>query len=322
MVADEVKLLPITQETPVQIGEEVPMNIASIGSQAKWRKGYYGKGVVTAILDTGCDMNHPDLKDRIVSAYNFTEDHKGNVNIAEDLNGHGTHIAGTLAGSINKKGVVGVAPRSDLLILKVLNRNGGGNVDALVSGINYAVDWRGPDGERVRIISLSLGLKRSYKRLQEAIKRAVDNDIAVVAASGNDGDGSFETDEFRYPGAYEEVIQVGAVNNIENDVAFFSNTNDEVDLFAPGVGIYSTTLDGEYKKLTGTSMATPHVSGALALLIEEYEYVLLRKIHVDELRAILQEHTISFCAGDKYKVRSLQLDREYALEKKEEVTCE
>lgn len=286
----EITLLPVNHICSFKERDSVPSNITFVGAQEKWRQGFYGKGVVVAVVDTGCEMNHPDLKERIIGGYNFTEDYNGDVSIYEDLNGHGTHVAGVIASSMNNSGIVGVAPKANLLILKVLNKRGTGSVESLIESINYAVNWRGMNGERVRVISLSLGLKNPSQKLHDAIQRAVKNNICVVAASGNDGDGNITTSEYRYPGAYEEVITVGALNK-ENELADFSNTHEFVDVYAPGAHIYSTSIENGYTELSGTSMATPHVTGAIALLIEEYEYLFSRKIEEEEIYNILMKHT-------------------------------
>lgn len=286
----ETKLLPVDLlSTTVQV-EDTPSNILAVGSETKWNRGFTGKGVVIAVLDTGIDTNHPDLKERIIGGYNFTNDHGGDIRIIEDMNGHGTHVAGTIAGSMNGKGIVGVAPDAKLLILKVLDHKGSGSIRSLIDAINYAVDWRGPDGEKVRIISLSLGTKFPNADLYDVVKRAVNHNISVVVASGNDGDGNIDTNEYRYPGAYEEVIEVGAINEI-NEIANFSNTNETVDLYAPGVDINSSFLDQGYAVLSGTSMAAPHVTGAIALLIEEYESMLGREVNEMEAYELLMKHT-------------------------------
>jgi major intracellular serine protease len=308
MKKNEVNLLPINLLEITSPEENPPSNIIDIGSQYKWSRGYTGKGVVVAVIDTGCDTNHPDLKDRIIGGYNFTEEYGGDISIFEDTNGHGTHVAGIIAGSINGKGIVGVAPDAKLLILKVLDQFGSGSINSLVEAIHYAVDWRGPAGERVKIISLSLGSKNPSSDLYDAVKRAVAHDISVVAASGNDGDGNIETNEYRYPGAYKEVIEVGAINKL-NEIAYFSNTNESVDLYAPGVKINSAYLKNGYAVLSGTSMATPHVAGAIALLIEEYEGLFRRELKEIEIYQLLMEHTTPIKVSRNKEIYLLNLEK-------------
>lgn len=315
----EVKLIPSNVAISNKLHENIPTNITKVGSEHKWREGFTGEGVVVAILDTGCDVQHPDLYSRIVDGYNFTHENGGDIANYEDTNGHGTHTAGIIAGSQNGKGIVGVAPNSKLLILKVLNQYGGGIIKDLVEAIHYAIDWRGPSGEKVRVISMSLGTKNSNDDLYKAIKRAINREIPVVVASGNDGDGDTTTNEYNYPGAYEEVIEVGAVDG-KNNIAKFSNTNENLDLYAPGVEIYSTYLDHNYAVLTGTSMAAPHVAGAIALLIEEYEKRFKRLLSEKEIYQILMSNT-DFVGVKKVRILDLSkqedfLKRNYNLSRK------
>jgi major intracellular serine protease len=176
----------------------------------------------------------------------------------------------------------------------------------------------GLNNEKVRVISLSLGIKKDVPKLHEAIKRAISNNVSVIASSGNDGDGNATTAEYRYPGAYPEVIVVGAANN-ERDIAHFSNTNEFVDIYAPGVGIYSSYKNGEYKVLAGTSMAAAHVSGAIALLIEEYEHILSRKLNEDEVFKLLMKHTTIVDTDMDVLITVLDLDQKVTIEPKEVV---
>lgn len=287
-----------------KLNEEVTNNISIIGANHFWHQGYTGRGIVVAILDTGCNYHNLDLKDRIIGGYNFTKESGGDVTSFEDFNGHGTHVAGTIAASLNDVGIVGVAPEVSLLILKVLDSRGSGTVDSLVSAIDYAVNWTGPNNQRVNILSLSLGLTSSKDNLHNAIKKAIANDIAVVVASGNEGDGDLSTDEYSYPAAYEEVIAVGATNN-NNEVANFTNTNKEVDIYAPGVDIKSTYLNKDYASLSGTSMAVPHVTGALALLINKYEKLKNSKPKESELFKYLMRHTTKVQIGDYGEIISI-----------------
>ena len=174
----------------------------------------------------------------------------------------------------------------DAVLFEVLN-----GINRFFNGIHFAIDWRGPEGEKVSVISMSLGGPEDVAELQAAIKRAVDAGIPVVCAAGNEGDGSHDTDEFAYPGAYGEVIQVGAVD-FDRRIANFSNTNDEIDLVAPGIDIYSTFPGGKYASMSGTSMAAPHVSGALALVKNIAEKEFLRELTEAELYAQLVRRTM------------------------------
>ena len=168
----------------------------------------------------------------------------------------------------------------------------------MVEAIDYAINWTGPNNEKVNIISLSLGLPYSKEILHNAIKQAVLNNIAVVVASGNEGDGDLSTDEYSYPAGYEEVIAVGAIDNNNNNIADFTNTNKEVDLYAPGVGIKSTYLGNDYSELSGTSMATPHITGALALLINKYKELTKSKPTESQLFKYLMQHTTKVQIAD------------------------
>lgn len=284
--------------------DKVPLNIYQINAHKKWEMGCKGKNVITAVLDTGCAINHPDLKDRIIGGFNFSDDSLGNINIYEDFNGHGTHVSGIIAGSSNGFGIVGVAPQSKILVVKVLNKYGTGSIENLVDGVHYAIDWEGPNGEKVDIISLSLGLKTTDDLLHESIKRAVHLGIPVVAASGNDGDGKRKTSEYRFPGSYPEPIVVGAIDK-NRKIAVFSNTNEYVDLYAPGLSVYSSYLNEQYKILSGTSMAAPHVSGALALLIQEIRMKCNKNPSGVEIEKLLLKNTT---LTDGIKVLDLSLE--------------
>ncbi|WLD94280.1 S8 family peptidase [Alkalihalobacillus sp. AL-G] len=262
----DVRLVPYQVEEIIEELSNIPDGVEMIDAPSLWDRSKKGKGNVVAVIDTGCQTDHPDLRERIISGRNFTTDFGGDASNFSDNNGHGTHVAGTVAASGTGNGVVGVAPEANLLILKVLTHEGSGKIEWIIKAIQYAVDWEGPNGEKVRVISMSLGGPQDVPELHEVIKYAVNHNVSVVCAAGNEGDDCENTDEFSYPGAYNEVIQVGAVD-FQRNLTEFTNTNAEIDLVAPGVKILSTFPENRYARLTGTSMATPHVSGALALLI-------------------------------------------------------
>ncbi|MCF6136391.1 S8 family peptidase [Pseudalkalibacillus berkeleyi] len=287
----EVRLIPYHVEEIVDELKNVPSGVKMIDAPNVWNQADKGNGNVVAVIDTGCQTSHPDLKDRIIGGRNFTTDYNKDPNNYLDNNGHGTHVAGTVAATGTTDGISGVAPLADLLILKVLTGQGSGRMTWIIDAIRYAVDWEGPNGEKVRVISMSLGGPQSTPQLHEAVKYAVENDVSVVCAAGNEGDNNEDTDEFSYPGAYNEVIQVGAMD-FKRKMARFTNTNDEIDLVAPGVDILSTFPDNRYAKLSGTSMATPHVSGALALLLNITQNEFNRKLSEAEIYSQLIKRTI------------------------------
>lgn len=280
----DVRVIPYRVVEENEVIKEVPKGVELIQAPKLWNETK-GKGIKVAVLDTGCETAHPDLKDRIIGGRNFTDDDRSNPDIYTDYNGHGTHVAGTIAAQENEAGVIGVAPEAGLLIVKVLNKAGSGKYDWIIKGIHYAIE------QKADIISMSLGGPTDVPELHEAIKTAVNNNILVVCAAGNEGDGDDSTNEFAYPGAYNEVISVGAIN-LERGSSEFTNSHNEIDLVAPGEGITSTYLNGKYATLSGTSMAAPHVSGALALIKTYANLHFDRLLSEPELFAQLIKRTV------------------------------
>ena len=260
----------------------MPSNIAMINPFTLWNKGFTGKGIKIAVIDTGCCTNHPDLKNNIIGGRNFTGEDNGNPNIYEDYNGHGSHVAGIIASNGHIKGI---APDSKLLILKVLEKDGNGNMENVYNAISYAIS------QGVNIMNLSLGCSVDIPELHSIIKKATDNNIAICCAIGNDGDNNANTNEIDYPAYYPEVISVGAIDNSRLS-ATFSNSNIYCDCVAPGVNIISTHLNNSYIGLNGTSMSTPHVVGAIALLMERFIKEWERKPTYMEIYAELIKNTI------------------------------
>lgn len=215
-----------------------------------------GAGVKVAILDTGVDEDHPDLKEAIVTSADFTGDG------VEDENGHGTHCAGIVGARLNGIGFVGVAPQSELMIGKVLDNEGSGAYQWIADGIYWAVE------EGAEIISMSLGGPVSDSGLYDAIQYALYYGVVVICAAGNEG--SLFQNSIGYPGRYGGVITV-ASHDMNGNPSGFSSRGGEVDLMAPGSDIWSTYKKGSYAELSGTSMATPFVAGLSALILSKHK---------------------------------------------------
>ncbi len=233
--------------------------------------------IIVAVLDTGVDLVHPELKDALLPGYDFVDiidgagkfvgDYLGVDDIPDDEVGHGTHVAGIIAG----KGLNmprGVVPNCKILPVRVLaamqqgNRKvGAGLVDNINSGIKWAID-KGAD-----VINMSLGIRHVDGGLphQEVVDYAQRKGVTIVAASGNDG-----ADELYYPGALPYVIAVGATDQ-SGGIAPFSTYGEQVSFVAPGTNIFSTYLKEDYAFSTGTSHASPFVAGSVALL-KSYAY--------------------------------------------------
>ncbi|MGR9048202.1 S8 family peptidase [Halobacillus faecis] len=287
---NRMKLIPYRMDAILDTTNEVPKGVHMVEAQSLWDETRQGESSVIAVIDTGCQSDHPDLQGQIVGGRNFTDDHNGDAENFQDNNGHGTHVAGTIAAKEDGEGVVGVAPKAKLLVLKVLSEEGSGKYQWITDAIDYAVQWRGENNERVRVISMSLGGPEDTPELKKSILNAISEGVSVVCAAGNEGDGREDTMEYAYPGAYNEVIQVGAVDE-RRRLAAFTNTNDQIDLVAPGVNVLSTYLEGKYARLSGTSMATPHVSGGLALIIPLVESQFQRKMSESEVFSQLIKRT-------------------------------
>ena len=211
----------------------------------------HGSGIKIAIVDTGI-ANHPDLQSKIVARSNFTTD------TDSDGNGHGTHVAGIAAAATNNNlGVAGAGYDSQLLSVKVLSNTGQGYYSWIASGITWAVD------NGAQVINLSLGGSYDSKTISDAISYAWSKGVVIVAAAGNSNNSNPV-----YPAYYDKVIAVGATDTSDKK-AWFSNYGNWVDVAAPGVGIFSTYRN-DYAEASGTSVATPFVSGVAALIKAHY----------------------------------------------------
>jgi thermitase len=222
----------------------------NIEAQAAWGVTR-GKGVKIAVVDTGIDYRHKDLADRVIDK---GRDFASGNDDGMDDHFHGTHCAGSAAASMGNGGVVGVAPEASLIAVKVLGADGSGSYAGVANGIIYAAD------AGAHILSMSLGGSRSSQVVEDAVKYAQGKGVLVVAAMGNDGH-----EAPSYPAACAGVLAVGAVDR-DDRLPNFTNFGAHISVTAPGVDILSTTLDNGYEELSGTSMATPHVSGLAALV--------------------------------------------------------
>ncbi len=229
--------------------------VQHIGSQSVHNQSINGTGVKVAILDTGIDYKHVDLKDNYKGGYNFISNNTNPMddNIALLINSHGTHVAGIIGAEKNGIGVVGVAPNASLYAVKVLDGSGFGNTSWLISGIQWAID------NKMNIVSMSIEGPFS-QALQDACDAAYNSGILLVAAAGDTNGGNVT-----YPAGYNSVIAVTATD-LADQKAIFSPIDPKIELSAPGVNINSTIIGGGYGIESGASMAAPHVTGVAALI--------------------------------------------------------
>jgi subtilisin family serine protease len=252
--------------------------------------GLKGSGVMVAILDTGIDMNHPDLSKNIKGGYNALAG-QDSRNYQDD-NGHGTHMAGIIAARMNRLGVVGAAYQAKIVAVKVLDQYGGGHLSDLINGLGWIRT------NKINVINMSLGFSEDSLLLAQAIERLYEAGVIMVASAGNQGiacaqdgggddgggddgggdDGGGDStcqssqSDVHYPAHYPRVISVAATNG-DDKVTGYSQSG-KVDVAAPGGSksgprIFSTNKGGGYGWGSGTSQAAAHVTGALALVLQE-----------------------------------------------------
>lgn len=259
--------------------DRTPWGIEAIYNNSSIQATSGGGGVTVAVLDTGVNINHKDLTGQAAQCKDFTQRTASLVNnFCTDKNGHGTHVAGSVLahGGSDNTGIYGVAPEADLWAYKVLNDRGSGYSDDIANAIRHVADEATRTGDKV-IISMSLGSSSKDSLIASAVDYAYSNGVLVVAAAGNDGP---TANTIGYPGALPNAIAVAALENVQQNgtyrVADFSSRGNpntdgdyvigerDVEISAPGRAIESTWSDGSYNTISGTSMATPHVSGLAA----------------------------------------------------------
>ncbi|MDD2804189.1 MAG: S8 family peptidase [Elusimicrobiales bacterium] len=229
--------------------KEIPWGVSRVNAQAAWDYTA-GRGVKVAVIDTGMDFNHPDLAPNYKGGYNAVDPAAAPM----DDQGHGTHVAGTIAAVKDGKGVAGVAPAADLYAVKVLDKNGSGQYSWIIAGIEWAIE------HRMQVINMSLGGGQGNEALRQVMEKAAEAGVTVVCAAGNDAG------PVNYPAKYPQAIAVSASDSADK-IASFSSRGPELAVIAPGVKINSTMKGGGYGALSGTSMACPHVAGLAAIAI-------------------------------------------------------
>ena len=256
--------------------------------------------VKVAVIDSGVDFKHPDLKSQVLPPYNAAA--PANTTSTGD---HGTHVAGIIgAAKDNAVGGHGVNPNAKLMPIDVFNGKAGANDFVIAQGILYAIE-QGAD-----VINMSLGGYGESPLMKDAVQKAIDQGITVVAAAGNES-----TDNYSFPASYEGVISVGSTND-RNKLSSYSNYGPSVDLVAPGEDIYSTVHDqkkgSSYVKFSGTSMASPVVAGVASLLKSKYP-----NLKPNEIEAILEmtakdlgdkDYDLTYGHGLVNPVKALQFD--------------
>ena len=220
-----------------------------------WKQSL-GDSVVIAVLDTGCDLNHPDLKDNLLPGFNMINPGQP----PKDDCGHGTHVTGTLVAENNEIGIVGVSPNAKVIPIKVLDSTGNGSMAVVAAGIRKAIELG------VDLISMSLGCPVPIAEVEQAIDAADKQGIATFCAAGNAGN----TQDVFYPAAYRTCVAIGAIDEHFNR-ATFSNTGRNLDFMCPGVDILSTVPTNWYAVMSGTSMAQPFACGVAALLKSHFK---------------------------------------------------
>lgn len=282
MFRNKIYLLPhivkeyygLTPNDPQQKGWE----ITKLNVDDQWVKSR-GDGVNIAVIDTGCDYNHPDIKDNIIGGFNVINNTK---NFMDD-NGHGSHVCGTISAIDNGIGMVGVAPKSKIYAIKAMDSNGSASQENIAKGIDLAIN------AGVDIITMSLGSKYEMKKIKKSIENAISNNILIFCAAGNSG----INEEIMYPARDKNTISIGAVDENLNRTNF-TCSGDELDFLSPGHNIMSIIPNNRYALMSGTSMSNPFAVGCAALYISYYRQQTGKKhFSQSEMIEILKNNTLN-----------------------------
>jgi subtilisin family serine protease len=266
----KVSLLPYIQENVYGLNSRTDQitgwEINKLNIKDYWQYGM-GEGVKIAVIDSGCDLDHPDLKPNLLNnGYNFID----NNDDPSDDNGHGSHVAGTIAACNNGVGIVGVAPKAKILPVKSLDADGSGSLQSVAMGILWAVE------QGVDMITMSLGCELHSKDFHDVIKFAHSKGILIFCAAGNSG----FRNNVMYPARYPETISIAAIDS-DFKRTDFSCAGKSLDFLAPGHDILSCIPDDAYAKMSGTSMSNPFAVGCVALGMSALKRKLTKKSMIE-----------------------------------------
>ena len=255
---NKISLLPYIRENIYGLNPNIAQiygwEIVKFNIPNQWKYSQ-GENIKVSVIDTGCDLDHPDLKDNIIQGINFVDLNKE----PQDDNGHGSHVAGTIAASNNQTGIVGVAPKAKIMPVKALDKKGSGTLDNIIKGIIWSAD------NKADIITMSLGSPSPAKPLEDAINYAASNGCIIFCAAGNDGPDS----DIMYPAKYANTISIGAIDeNLQR--TDFTCSGETLDFLAPGHNILGCVPDNTYAVMSGTSMSNPFAVGCACLILSNY----------------------------------------------------
>lgn len=304
-------------EASARASQQIPWGMKAIYNNNNLTTTSGGSGINIAVLDTGVNISHPDLVNNVEQCKDFTGSITLINNSCTDNNGHGTHVAGTALadGGSDQGGVYGVAPDADLWAYKVLSDSGSGYSDDIAAAIRHAADQATATSTKT-IISMSLGASANNSLISSAVNYAYGKGVLVIAAAGNSG---YSQGTIGYPAALVNAIAVASLENVQQNgtyrVANYSSRGyastdgdyviqqGDVEISAPGSAVYSTWYNGGYNTISGTSMATPHVSGLAAKIWAQnpsWSHTQLRSNLQTRARAVDIKGGYGAATGDDY----------------------
>lgn len=284
MINFKINDYTIIETKSAQASEYIDYGVRLVGAPLEWKETM-GEGIKVGIIDTGVCTTHPDLAGRIKDGVNFTSEDKDSIC---DHSGHGTHVSGIVAAERNGSGVVGVAPKADLYIAKAFDKSGKTSYPAIERSLLWLAE------KKVDVINMSFSSGYAGFRYSEAIRAIKRLGITMICAAGNEGAGSV----MGYPASFAETIAVSAVD-INKHIADFNSRGSAAEIAAAGINIFSTYLNNGYATLSGTSMATPIITGAVAILQAKGMMRYGRRLTPDEIRLLLNIYTEDLSGSGK-----------------------